>query len=137
MALSALAVCFVAGAIGLWRLPKGLSNNVAFTNISNGSSVAPVQIISGIGWEPSLNNYLVVEPLDASDRKLIQGQITSRKWNLSAHFGNTGTPSGSRFDVYVISSPSKLSVNEPGPGEVLNVPDDSKVSRRVTVILRK
>jgi hypothetical protein len=86
------------------------------------------QTISGTGWRPSVNNYLVVEALDGS-RKFIQGQITSRVWNMPAHFGDASTPSGARFDVYALSTPTKLPL-----GEIRFLPNGGIVARRVTVI---
>lgn len=109
-------------------------NSIAFTNVSEGSSVQNIQIISGIGWERFLNNYLVVEPVDRPGGQFIQGQIRSRVWSLPARFGDSTTPFGTSFYIYVISTPAKLS---PNSGQPLLLPSGSMLSRPIRVTLRR
>jgi len=79
-------------------------STVRITSPANGATVGPVEDITGKGWEPKLNNYLIVEPVDQSGRRWVQAQIASAEWTRSVHFGQGDTPSGMRYRVYVLST---------------------------------
>jgi hypothetical protein len=61
---------------------------IAFMSPVNGATVGPVEDISGEGWDPKLNNYLIVEPVDQSGRRWVQAQIASPDWTRTARFGD-------------------------------------------------
>ena len=89
-----------------------LSTTHRFTNPANGATVGPVEDVTGKGWEPKLNNYLIVEPVDQSGRRWVQAQIASADWTRSVQFGQGDSPSGMRYRVYVLSTSTPLPVGE-------------------------
>ena len=107
-------------------------STVRITSPADGATVGPVQDITGKGWEPKLNNYLIVEPVDQSGRRWVQGQIASPDWTRSVHFGQGDTPSGMRFRVYVLSTSTALPV-----GELTKQTDSPQESPAITVTLKK
>ena len=127
----------VVATLALYLVIVPPDQRVTITSPQSGNTVTRDQLVQGSGWNPTLNNYLVVEPLDGSGKKFIQGRITSQVWILTASFGDSATPSGGRFDVYVISTPSKLSDADLDSGQLLNFPRGSRVSPHITVTLRK
>jgi hypothetical protein len=107
-------------------------STVRITSPADGATVGPVQDITGKGWEPKLNNYLIVEPVDQSGRRWVQAQIASADWTRSAHFGQGDTPSGMRYRVYVLSTSTQLTV-----GELTKQTDSPQESPAITVTLKK
>jgi hypothetical protein len=107
-------------------------STVRITSPANGATVGPVEDVSGKGWEPKLNNYLIVEPVDQSGRRWVQGQIASPEWTRSAHFGQGDTPSGMRYRIYVLSTSTALPI-----GELTKQTDSPQESPAVTVTLKK
>jgi len=107
-------------------------STVRITSPADGATVGPVQDITGKGWEPKLNNYLIVEPVDQSGRRWVQGQIASPEWTRSVHFGQGDTPSGMRFRIYVLSTSTALPV-----GELTKQTDSPQESPAITVTLKK
>jgi hypothetical protein len=105
---------------------------VRITNPANGATVGPVEDVTGKGWEPKLNNYLIVGPVDQSGRRWVQGQIASPGWTRSAHFGQGGRPSGMRYRIYVLSTSTVLPI-----GELTKQTDSPQESPAVTVTLKK
>jgi hypothetical protein len=105
---------------------------VRITSPANGATVGPVEDITGKGWEPKLNNYLIVEPVDQSGRRWVQGQIASPEWTRSAHFGQGDTPSGMRYRIYVLSTSTALPI-----GELTKQTDSPQESPAITVTLKK
>jgi hypothetical protein len=125
----------VAAAVVLvgWVLYAQLSGSaVRITSPADGATVGPVQDITGKGWEPKLNNYLIVEPVDQSGRRWVQAQIASADWTRSVHFGQSDTPTGMRFRVYVLSTSTALPV-----GELTKQTDSPQESPAITVTLKK
>jgi hypothetical protein len=78
------------------------------------------------------NDYLIVEPVDQSGRRWVQGQIASPEWTRSAHFGQGDTPSGMRYRVYVLSTSTALPI-----GELTKQTDSLQESPAITVTLKK
>ena len=107
-------------------------STVRITSPADGATVGPVQDITGKGWEPKLNNYLIVEPVDQSGRRWVQGQIASPEWTRSAHFGQGDTPSGMRYRIYVLSTSTALPI-----GELTKQTDSPQESPAITVTLKK
>jgi hypothetical protein len=107
-------------------------STVRITSPADGATVGPVQDVAGKGWEPKLNNYLIVEPVDQSGRRWVQGQIASPEWTRSAHFGQGDTPSGMRYRVYVLSTSTALPI-----GELTKQTDSPQESPAITVTLKK
>jgi hypothetical protein len=107
-------------------------STVRITSPANGATVGPVEDVTGKGWEPKLNNYLIVEPVDQSGRRWVQGQIASPEWTRSAHFGQGDTPSGMRYRVYVLSTSTALPI-----GELTKQTDSPQESPAITVTLKK
>ena len=107
-------------------------STVRITGPADGATVGPVQDVTGKGWEPKLNNYLIVEPVDQSGRRWVQGQIASPEWTRSAHFGQGDTPSGMRYRIYVLSTSTALPV-----GELTKQTDSPQESPAITVTLKK
>ena len=107
-------------------------STVRITSPANGATVGPVEDITGKGWEPKLNNYLIVEPVDQSGRRWVQGQIASPEWTRSAHFGQGDTPSGMRYRIYVLSTSTALPI-----GELTKQTDSPQESPAITVTLKK
>jgi hypothetical protein len=69
-------------AVILFGVLSALSGaTVRITSPANGATVGPVEDVTGKGWEPKLNNYLIVEPVDQSGRRWVQGQIASPEWD--------------------------------------------------------
>jgi hypothetical protein len=108
------------------------ASKVRITSPANGATVGPVEDITGKGWEPKLNNYLIVEPVDQSGRRWIQAQIASPEWTRSVHFGQGDTPSGMRYRVYVLSTSTALPI-----GELTKQTDSPQESPAITVTLKK
>jgi hypothetical protein len=108
------------------------ASKVRITSPENGATVGPVGDITGKGWEPKLNNYLIVEPVDQSGQRWVQAQIASAEWTRSVHFGQGDTPSGMRYRIYVISTSTVLPV-----GELTKQPDSPQESPAITVTLKK
>ena len=102
------------------------------TSPADGGTVGPVQDITGKGWDPAVNNYLVVEPVDQSGRRWVQAQIASSDWTRAAHFGQGDTPSGMKYRIYILSTKTELPI-----GEVTKQPENPRESPVVTVTLRK
>ena len=102
------------------------------TSPANGLTVGPVEDVTGKGWEPKLNNCLIVEPVDQSGRRWVQSQIASPEWTRSAHFGQGDTPSGMRFRAYVLSTSTALPI-----GELTKQTDSPQESPAITVTLKK
>jgi len=107
-------------------------STVRITSPADGATVGPVQDITGKGWEPKLNNYLIVEPVDQSGRRWVQAQIASADWTRSVHFGQGDTPSGMRYRVYVLSTSTALPI-----GELTKQTDSPQESPAITVTLKK
>jgi hypothetical protein len=107
-------------------------STVQITSPANGATVGPVEDVTGKGWEPKLNNYLIVEPVDQSGRRWVQGQIASPEWTRSAHFGQGDTPSGMRYRIYVLSTSTALPI-----GELTKQTDSPQESPAITVTLKK
>jgi hypothetical protein len=101
-------------------------------HIANPKDFGTVGDITGKGWEPKLNNYLIVEPVDQSGQRWVQAQIASAEWTRSVHFGQGDTPSGMRYRIYVISTSTVLPV-----GELTKQPDSPQESPAITVTLKK
>lgn len=57
-----------------------------------------MQDVIGKGWEPAMNNYLVVEPVDQSGRRWVQAQIVRRNGAATALFSphSAGHPLANR-----------------------------------------
>jgi hypothetical protein len=108
------------------------ASTVHITSPADGGTVGPVQDVSGRGWDPSANNYLVVEPLDQSDRRWIQAQIASPEWTRAAHFGQGDTPAGMKYRIYILSTKTDLPI-----GEITKQPENPRESPVITVTLRK
>ena len=107
-------------------------STVRGTSPADGATVGPVEDVTGKGWEPKLNNYLIVEPVDQPGRRWVQAQIASPEWTRSAHFGQGDTPSGMRCRVYVLSSSTQLPV-----GELTKQTDSPQELPAITVTLKK
>ena len=88
--------------------------------------------ISGKGWDPALNNYVVVELVDQSGRRWVQAQIASAEWTRAAHFGQGDTLNGMRYRIYILSTKTELPI-----GELTKQPENPRESAVVTVTLRK
>jgi hypothetical protein len=132
-ALKASVAAAAAVVLVGWVLYAQLSGStVRITSPADGTTVGPVQDITGKGWEPKLNNYLIVEPVDQSGRRWVQGQIASPEWTRSAHFGQGDTPSGMRYRVYVLSTSTALPI-----GELTKQTDSPQESPAITVTLKK
>jgi hypothetical protein len=108
------------------------ASKVRITSPANGATVGPVEDVTGKGWEPKLNNYLIVEPVDQSGRRWVQAQIASPEWTRSAHFGQGDTPSGMRYRIYVLSTSTALPI-----GELTKQTDSPQESAAITVTLKK
>ena len=132
-ALKASVAAAAAVVLVGWVLYAQLSGStVRITSPADGATVGPVQDITGKGWEPKLNNYLIVEPVDQSGRRWVQGQIASPEWTRSAHFGQGDTPSGMRYRIYVLSTSTALPI-----GELTKQTDSPQESPAITVTLKK
>ena len=108
------------------------ASKVRITSPENGATVGPVGDVTGKGWEPKLNNYLIVEPVDQSGQRWVQAQIASAEWTRSVHFGQGDTPSGMRYRIYVLSTSTALPI-----GELTKQTDSPQESPAITVTLKK
>jgi hypothetical protein len=127
--LGAAALALVLLGLVLARL---IDSTIRITSPADGATVGPVGYVTGSGWHPELNNYLVVEPVDGSGRRWIEARIASENWTRSAYFGQVDTPSGMQFRVYLLSTKSDLPI-----GELTREPENPQESAAVTVTLRK
>jgi hypothetical protein len=131
--LKAAVVVAVAAVVLLGVLfAQHDASKVRITSPANGATVGPVEDITGKGWDPKLNNYLIVEPVDQSGRRWVQAQIASADWTRSVHFGQGDTPSGMRYRLYVLSTSTALPV-----GELTKQTDTPQESPAITVTLKK
>lgn len=81
---------------------------------SNVRITGPANNVTGKGWDPKLNDYLIVEAIDRSGRRWVQLQIASPEWRRAAHFGQGDTPNGMKYRIYVLSTkPSCRSPRSP------------------------
>ena len=124
----AVAAVILAGAL----FAQHPGSTVRITSPVNEATVGPVQDVSGKGWEPKLNNYLIVEPVDQSGRRWVQAQVGSPDWTRSVHFGQGDTPSGMRYRVYILSTPTSVPI-----GELTKPTDTPQESPAITVTLKK
>ncbi len=131
MAAALLAVV-VVGVLVAQSLIAQPGSGIRITSPTEGATVGLHADVSGKGWQPKLNNYLVSAPEDQSGRKWIQFQIASPEWRDSANFGQPNTPNGMHFRVYVLSTPTVLPI-----GEITKEPASPQESPAVTVVLQK
>ena len=128
---SALVVALVAVVVlGVMIAQPG--SGIRITSPADGAAVGPVADVSGKGWQPKMNNYLVVEPVDHSGRRWIQFQIASPEWTHSAYFGQADTPKEMKFRLYVLSTPTEMPI-----AEITKLPASPQESPAVTVVLKK
>ena len=130
-AVGALAVLAVV-LLGAVMFAQHAASKVRITSPQDGATVGPVGDVTGKGWEPKLNNYLIVEPVDQSGQRWVQAQIASAEWTRSAHFGQGDTPSGMRYRIYVLSTSTSLPI-----GELTKQADSPQESPAITVTLKK
>ena len=120
------------GVLVTWLILSRLGGEPRITSPAYGATVGSVEYVSGIGCRPGPNCYLVVEPLDHSGRRWVEGQIASHEWTLAAHFGQADTPPGMRYRVYVLSTSTVVPV-----GALTKQTDSPQESPAITVTLKK
>ena len=81
-----------------------------------GWAVGTYEDVTVVGPRPGLKCYLVVEPLanNSQDEKYLEKQstVSSSQCTIHAQFGETFTPSGTKFRIHAFLTKSDL---QPGP----------------------
>lgn len=123
-------ICIVIVLVLLWTIAS--TKGIVIKGIKDHGAVDPIEDVVVSAVEPGPNHYLIVEPLDHSGQRWVQGEIKSPRSTIRAHFGDSSTPPGMRFRVYVLSTKSKLPV-----GPISEDPGTISASDPIYVTLRK
>lgn len=126
--LIVLVLIIAAILFGRWRYEE----RPGFRVLGDQGLVQTVEYVEGVGPDTALNRYLVVEET-VGGRRYVQERLTDRRWRVRAQFGESVTPDGTKFRVYVFVTAANLP-----NGEIAeDVPRDSRPPFEAEVILKK
>jgi hypothetical protein len=125
-------ILLAAGALGFLAVLFGrlYSEETSRIDLADSADVRSTENVSGYSAATDGNLYVIVEPLDLTRARWVQGEVATGPWTVYTQFGDANTPAGMEFRILLVATADQLPVGRLNTNPHLTVLSSVVVRRR-------